>query len=207
MKPGLTEIICVIDKSGSMESKLEDAIGGFNGFLAEQQREEGEALMTLTLFDTDYNIIHDGVPVADVPRLTADTYRPGGMTALLDALGRTIDKVADRIHDAPGDERPERVVVVVITDGLENSSREYRRDQVAERIVRRRDEDGWEFVFLGADLESIREAQSMGIEHTSVGTTTGADLSKSYTTVSRIVSLVRRGHDLDDDDSWKKKPN
>ena len=206
MKQGLSEIIFVIDKSGSMGTKKEDAIGGFNQCLEDQRKEDGEARVTVTLFDTDYNVIHDGMPINDVPLLTMDTYRPGGNTALLDAMGTTIDRVGDRLHATPEEERPEHVIMVIITDGQENSSKEYTsKAQIAEKIRVQQDTYKWTFLFLGADMDAINEAQAMGIGHTAMGTQTGAQVKAAFGMVSRAVSCVRGGGKASS--SWSDKVN
>jgi uncharacterized protein YegL len=162
-KQGLTEIVCIIDKSGSMDSVRDDSIGGFNTFLKGQRELPGEALFTLTLFDTDYTVIHNGVPIAEVPELTSDTYIPGGMTALLDAMGRTIDKVGQRLAETDEDDRPENVIVAILTDGQENSSTEYTRDQVMASVKQQQDEWSWEFMYLGANQDAVYEGGRLGI--------------------------------------------
>jgi len=208
MKKGLTEIIFVIDKSGSMESKKEDAMGGFNRTLDEQRKEDGEVVVTVTLFDTGYSIVHDGVPIDNVPLLTHNTYKPGGMTALLDAMGRTIDKVGERLAETAEDQRPEHVVMVIITDGLENASQEYTKKQVAERVERQQNEYKWTFLFLGADMAAIAEAQSMGIGHSIQGTQTGQQIQRSFGLVSQAICCVRKGEGVSDAwSSTSKTPN
>lgn len=163
-KKDLTEIIVVMDKSGSMDSIRNDAMGAFNTFLDEQKKVPGSAVFTLTLFDTTYTMVHKRKAIKEVPQLTYDTYVPGGMTALLDAVGRTIDEVGKRLADTADDERPERVVMAIITDGQENSSREYKRQQIMERIQHQTDTYKWVFVFLAAGKEAFAEAQSIGIQ-------------------------------------------
>ena len=133
-REGLTEIVCIIDKSGSMEAVKEDAIGGFNRFLKEQQELPGESLFTLVLFDTEYRRVTDGRPIREVNTLNRKTYSPGGMTALLDAVGITVDRVARRIEKTPPSDKPEKVIVAVLTDGLENSSVEYSAGQIFDKI-------------------------------------------------------------------------
>lgn len=162
-KTGLTEIICVVDRSGSMGSIKGDAIGSFNIFLEQQKKVPGEAVFSLTLFNTVYDVRHSGIPIKDVPALTDQTYVPGGLTALLDAVGKTIDEVGDRLAKTDEAARPERVVFVILTDGQENSSREYKRDQVMQRIQHQTDVYKWEFVFLAAGKQAFTEAQSLGI--------------------------------------------
>ena len=134
MKKGLTEIVVVIDKSGSMGAETEEVITGYNQFLDEQRKLPGEARVTLTLFDTAYNILYTRADLRDAMKLTNDTYRTGGMTALLDAVGRTIHEVGTKLAEEAEENRPEKVIFLVITDGHENSSREYTLAKLKESI-------------------------------------------------------------------------
>jgi len=134
MKQDSTFMAIVLDRSGSMSSVRDDAIGGFKTFLAEHQKLPGEALLTLVQFNDGYEVVHDGVLVAVVPPLTPETYVPGGNTALLDAMGRTIDSVGAKLQSMPEGERPGKVIVVVISDGQENASREYTAQHVKSMI-------------------------------------------------------------------------
>jgi len=163
MKDNLTEIICVVDKSGSMELRTNDVIGGFNQFLKDQKGFPGEATLTLTLFDTAYKIVHNGTPLAAVPQLTKKTYMPGGMTALLDAVGKTIDEVGHRLHNTQEADRPGKILFLIITDGEENSSREYRLDQIREKIKHQQEAYKWDFVFLGANQDAFAGADNLNI--------------------------------------------
>lgn len=174
MKAGLTEIVCVVDKSGSMSSVRNDAVGAFNTFLDEQKKLPGTAKLTLTLFDTDYRIVHDGVDIQKVPNLDDKSYVPGGSTALLDAAGRTIDKVGERLVNTPEAERPEKVIMVILTDGEENSSKEYSREQLMAKINHQRDTYKWEFIFLAANQDAIQAGQGIGIQHNINYCSTGA---------------------------------
>ena len=134
MKEGLTEIISIVDRSGSMQSILDDAIGGFNTFLAAQQRQPGEAKLSLILFDHEYQVVHQAVDIQQVEPLNQDTYVPRGSTALLDAVGKTIDAVGERLAATAESERPSQVIVSILTDGYENASQTYSKPKVAEMI-------------------------------------------------------------------------
>ena len=153
------EIVCVLDRSGSMESIRADAVGGFNAFLDAQRAVPGEARLTLVLFDHEYALALDAVPLADVPPLTEETYVPRGTTALLDAVGRTLDAVHARRDGAGGDGA---VLVCVLTDGLENASSDYTRSRV-QALVQARQADGWAFQFLAANVDAFAEAGGIGI--------------------------------------------
>ena len=134
MKERLTEIISIVDRSGSMQSILDDAIGGFNTFLAAQQRQPGQAKLSLILFDNEYQVVHQAVDIQQVEPLNQDTYVPRGSTALLDAVGKTIDAVGERLAATPESERPSQVIVSILTDGYENASQTYSKPKVAEMI-------------------------------------------------------------------------
>ena len=159
---GPVEIACVVDRSGSMDAVRTDAIGGFNSFLRQQQALPGEARLSLVLFNHGYERVHDRRPLAEVPPLDEATYVPGGTTALLDAVGRTLHDLGNRIEAAPPAERPEKVIVAILTDGLENASRDYTYERVAGAIEDRQ-AAGWEFVFLAANQDAIASAARVGI--------------------------------------------
>lgn len=160
--PG-TLIVVVLDRSGSMETIRDDTIGGLNAFLAEQQKVPGECAFTLTQFDTQYEIVHQNVPLGSVPPLTRDTFVPRGSTALLDAIGRTINAVDAEITSLPKNQRPGRIYFVISTDGMENASREFTRDKVFEMIKKQKEEHHWDFVFLAANQDAIQSASTYGI--------------------------------------------
>ena len=164
MKTDYTHISVILDRSGSMESIRDDTIGGFNSFLRDQKSHPGTATLTLVQFDTQdpYELIHRFKPIQVVPELDRKTYVPRASTPLLDALGRGINDLERSLTEIGDDERPSRVVFVVITDGQENSSREFRRDQIIKMIKERTDADNWQFVFLSADLKAIDDAKSYG---------------------------------------------
>ena len=163
MNTDLTEIACVIDRSGSMETVASDAIGGFNSFLKAQQELPGEARLTLVLFDDKYDLVHDAVPIGGASPLTSKSYVPGGTTALLDAVGRTVDAIGARLARMPEPERPGKVIVVILTDGHENASRTYTYERVAEMIKHQQEVYGWEFVFLAANQDAIASAGRLSI--------------------------------------------
>lgn len=165
MKPDYTHITVILDRTGSMDSIRDDTIGGFNTFLAEQKKEPGQATLTLVQFDTQdpYEVIHKVKPIQEVPELTRATYVPRASTPLLDALGRGINDLEKCLADLKEDDRPSKVVFAVVTDGQENSSREFRKDQVEKMIKEKTEKSDWQFVFLSADLAAIGDARSVGI--------------------------------------------
>lgn len=158
-----THITFVLDSSGSMEAIEADTRGGFNAFLSDQRDEEGEATVTLYDFNTTVDQIYEGYPIEDAPELDAESYTPGGRTALHDAITRAVDETAKEITDVEPAEQPDNVVVVVLTDGKENAS-ETSQDAVRGRIEHRQDADDWEFMFIGANQDAVLTAEGMGID-------------------------------------------
>lgn len=154
--PDAVEIVCVLDRSGSMSGRVSDTINGFNSFLYSQQTEPGEAALTLVLFDDRYEVVYDRVPIRRVPMLDGATYWTRGSTALLDAVGKAIGVVRGRAGEG------KRVMVLILTDGLENASREWTGEGV-KRLVEQRKAAGWKFVFLGADVDAFAAARIVGL--------------------------------------------
>lgn len=177
-KENLTSINVIIDRSGSMSGLASDTIGGFNGFVAEQKLIPGEVLFTLCTFSSNYTLVHDSVPLASVPDLDATTYSPSGGTALLDAMGETMDKVGAKLAAMPESDRPAKVLFLIITDGQENSSCKYSASQIKNMVEHQKSKYNWEFVFMGANIDAITEGEALGIstqntlnyDATSVGT-------------------------------------
>jgi len=164
MKKDYTHITVVLDRTGSMESIRDDTIGGFNAFLNKQKTEPGTATMTLVQFDSQdpYEIVHRFKPIAEVTELTRESYVPRASTPLLDAIGRAINDLEHSLTELKADDRPAKVVMVVVTDGQENSSREFRKDQIEKMIKEKTEKNDWQFVFLSADLAAIGDAKAVG---------------------------------------------
>jgi hypothetical protein len=161
MNPNLTEIAYILDRSGSMEPMQEPAVSAFNAFVKAQLDVPGDARLTLVQFDDAYEVPIAARPVQDVPQLTAATYTPRGMTALLDAIGRTIKDIDRRLSTLPDPEKPGKVIFAIFTDGQENASSEYSPKHVGDLIRLYRDEKGWEFLFLAANQDAIASAGAM----------------------------------------------
>jgi uncharacterized protein YegL len=159
-----TDVTVILDRSGSMESIATDVIGAFNTFIAEQQREPGECRLSLVQFNDEYEVAYADVPMADAPRLTPETFLPRGTTALLDAVGRTIDTTGRRLAALAEEVRPGRVLVAIITDGLENASTDYTRAKVLALIERQQTEYHWSFLFLAANQDAIKEGTALGVK-------------------------------------------
>lgn len=203
-----TEIIVVMDKSGSMNGRRTDAIGGFNTFLADQQKEPGEANLTLVLFDTTYDIPVSGLPIKNVAPLTEETYIPGGGTALLDALARAITETGNRLVNLLEDDRPDKVICVVITDGQENSSVEHTKEQVAKMVTHQEEKYDWAFMYLGTGVDAFHEAQAMGIKGSMTSAFAGDSVGtrSAYAGTSKGVSGYRSGGKSGlDKSNWKDK--
>ena len=158
-----TEMVFILDRSGSMSGLEKDTIGGYNGLLNKQRAEPGKAVVTTVLFDDKYDMPYDAVDIEKIPDMTDKVYFARGMTALLDAIGKTVTSVKARQAALPKEERPDKTVVVIITDGEENASREYNGKSVR-ALVEERKAEGWEFLFLGANIDAIATANNFGID-------------------------------------------
>lgn len=185
MRENLTEIVFVLDHSGSMSGLAADTIGGFNELIEKQKKIEGDAYVTTVLFDHEYEVLHDHVALKDVAPLTDKEYFARGSTALLDAVGRTIDSVGVRLAATPEEERPAHVVFVITTDGMENSSREYTAQRVRGMIEHQQQKYSWQFVFLGANMDAVSEARNLGIS-----AKYAADFTPSHSGVRKMYSMA-----------------
>ncbi len=161
MRNDLTELVLIIDRSGSMQSCQAEAQAGINTFIDEQKKQPGEARLTLVQFDDRYEFVHKGVNIKDVP---AYELSPRGMTALNDAIGKAINETGARLAALPESERPGLVTVLIVTDGLENSSQEFKAYQIKSMIDHQRDKYKWKFNFLGADENTVTQAAALGIQ-------------------------------------------
>ena len=163
MKKNLTELVFILDRSGSMSGLEADTIGGFNALIEKQKKEAGEALVSTVLFDNDSQVIHDRVPLDRVPALTEREYFVRGCTALLDAVGGAIHHIGNVHKYARAEDRPEHTLFVITTDGMENASHCYSAQQVKQMIERQKTRYGWEFIFLGANMDAVETAEHFGI--------------------------------------------
>jgi len=171
MKKGLTELVFILDKSGSMAGLESDTIGGYNSMLEKQKAVDGECIISTVLFDHSYVLLHDRIDIRAVSPITENEYAVGGSTALLDAIGRTIHKIARAQKYTADDYRAEKVMFVIITDGMENASREYSPETIRGLIEMEKTKYGWEFIFMGANIDAVQTAGRYGI---------GADRAVDY---------------------------
>lgn len=185
MRENLTEMVFVLDRSGSMSGLAADTIGGFNELIEKQKKIEGCAYVTTVLFDHEYEVLHDHVALEEVAPLTDKEYFARGSTALLDAVGRTIDAVGARLVATAEEERPAHVVFVITTDGMENSSREYTAKRVRGMIEHQQQKYSWQFVFLGANMDAVSEARNLGIS-----AKYAADFTPSHSGVRKMYSMA-----------------
>lgn len=187
-----TEIIFVIDASGSMAHLTSDTIGGFNGFITSQKELEGKATLTTVLFNSSWRMLHDGIDIHEVNPMTTSEYSVGGMTAMLDAIGEVINRVQDK-HDELGSEKPEEVLFVITTDGEENSSKQFTKSQIKKMIKHQTNGHGWKFMFLGANMDAVKEAASIGISsnYATSYTYTAQGVNAVYDTMSCVTSSLR----------------
>ena len=189
MRTDLTDITMVIDRSGSMESIKSDAEGGINSFIDQQKQEPGEALLTLVQFDTDYEFVHSGVPVKQIP---AFTLVPRGSTALLDAVGRAINETGARLAAMAESQRPALVVFVIVTDGAENSSREFTRDQIRTMVEHQQSAYKWQFTFLAANQDAFAAGGSMGIAQDGIAAYSMGKVRGSWDAAAKKMSRMRK---------------
>ena len=199
------EIVYILDKSGSMFGYTTDTIGGFNSSLHKQKEDVESGVITTVLFDTRHYTLHDRLPLNEVPDITEKEYQPGGSTALLDTLGDTISHIEKIHHYIRKEDVPEQTIFVIITDGLENASREYSLQQVRS-MIEKKQKEGWEFVFLGANIDAIETAEAYGIDK-SRAVNYHADregTEQVYEAVNCATRIVRERRRLSEDSSWRK---
>ena len=194
MKKNLTEMVFILDRSGSMSGLEKDTIGGFNSLINKQKQEEGLAYVTTVLFDTRIQRLHDRVKLENVPVLTEKDYVPGGCTALLDAVGETIRHIAHIHKYSRPEDVPEKTIVVITTDGMENSSRRYSREQVKKLIEHEQEKYGWEFIFMGVNIDAAETAESIGIsEERAANFIADTDgINMFYMAIDEVVCTARR---------------
>ena len=205
MKKNLTEIVFILDRSGSMSGLEGDTIGGFNTLIRKQRTEEGEALISTVLFDNFSEVIHDRIPLDQVPEMTGKEYYVRGCTALLDAVGGAVHHIGNVHKYAREEDRPERTLFVSTTDGMENARRHYTYDRVRQMIERQKEKYGWEFLFLGANIDAAKEAVRFGI-HADRAVNYHCDregTALNYEVVAETICDVRAARPIQA--GWKKR--
>lgn len=197
-----TELVFILDKSGSMSGLEKDTIGGYNAMLHKQQVEEGEALVTTVLFNDQYDLLHDAVQLQEVEKLTEADYQVGGMTALLDAIGHTIQQVARR---QIVDEVENKVLFVITTDGMENSSKEFTAEKVKKMIAQQKEHAQWEFIFLGANIDAVSEAEKFGINQQFAVNyhADEAGVQTNFDAIHEVAASFRKGEAVKE--TWKER--
>ena len=193
MRKGLTEIVFILDRSGSMSGLEKDTIGGFNSLIERQKKEEGEAYISTVLFDNETQVLHDRVPLDKVRPMTEEEYFVGGCTALLDAVGGAIHHIGNVHKYAREEDRPEKTLFVITTDGQENASTQYTYDKVKKLVERQKERFGWEFLFLGANIDAAKEAGRFGIQEdrTANYVCDAQGTEVNYRALNKAISRVR----------------
>ena len=205
MKKNLTEIVFILDRSGSMAGLEDDTIGGFNAMIEKQKREPGEAYVSTILFDNHTEVIHDRVDIQKIQPMTRKEYYVRGCTALLDAVGKAIHHIGNVHKYAREEDRPEKTLFIITTDGMENASREYTYDRLKTMIERQKEKYGWEFLFLGANIDAISTAHRFGIDEDRAVDyhCDSAGTALNYEVVSEAIRTVRACAPLSRD--WKAR--
>ena len=201
----MTELVFILDRSGSMAGLEKDTIGGFNSLIEKQRKEPGNAVVSTVLFDNKSEVIHDLVPLESIPPMTDKEYYVRGCTALLDAVGGAIHHIGNVHKYARREDVPDKTLFVITTDGMENASRRYDYERVRKMIQRQKERYGWEFIFLGANIDATAEAKRFGIapERAANYHCDEAGTALNYEVISDVVCAVRMGVDIDED--WKAR--
>ena len=204
MKNNITELVFILDRSGSMSGLEADTIGGFNSFVEKQKKEDGKCYVSTVLFDNESVVIHDRKELSEISPMTDRDYVVRGSTALLDAMGDAIHHIGNIHKYAREEDVPEHTVFVITTDGMENSSRRYTAEMIKEKIKRQKEKYGWEFIFLGANIDAVETAKRYGISEDRAATYRADSYGtrENFDTVSCVVSAVRGSRPIAAD--WKK---
>ena len=212
MKKNLTEMVFIIDRSGSMEGLESDTIGGFNSMIEKQKRTDGEAYVSTVLFSNESEVIHDRIALENVPKMTKDDYTVGGCTALIDAIGGAVKHISNIHKYVREEDVPEHTIFVITTDGLENASRKYSSREV-KKMIESKKEEGWEFIFIGANIDAVETAKSFGISEDRAVNYNADEMGTQvlFRNISNAVAGVRESRPLEPDwareitDDYKKR--
>ena len=201
----MTELVFILDRSGSMAGLEKDTIGGFNSLIEKQRKEPGNAVVSTVLFDHESEVIHDRLPLEDIPPMTDKEYCVRGCTALLDAVGGAIHHIGNVHKYARREDVPDKTLFIITTDGMENASRHYTYDKIHAMIKRQQEKFGWEFIFLGANIDAAAEAKRFGIDESRAANyhCDEEGTALNYEVLSDVVCAVRMGAEIDDD--WKAR--
>ncbi len=201
MKKNLTELVFILDRSGSMSGLESDTIGGFNSMIEKQKKQDGECIVSTVLFDDESRVIHDRVSLDNIKPMTEDDYFVGGCTALIDAIGGAIHHIGNVHKYAREEDVPENTIFIITTDGQENASHRYSSNKVKQMIERQKEKYGWEFLFIGANIDAVETAKRYGIDRNrAVNYNADAQgTSVLYETVSKAVCNVRASKCMADD--------
>ncbi len=193
MKEDFTHISVILDRSGSMETIKNDTIGGFNTFVSEQKKDPGVTTLSLYQFDDKYDVVFENKDIKEVKDLTAETFVPRGSTALYDAIGRTVIATGSYLAAIKEEDRPSKVICVVITDGGENSSREFRYSQIKDMITEQQTKYSWKFIFIGSDIDAMEVADSLGVfkGNTLNFSNNSKGTKEMYSSLSRGITLMK----------------
>ena len=194
MKNNITEIVFILDRSGSMSGFEADTIGGFNATIENQKEQDGKVYVSTVLFDNISEVIHDRIDINEIQRMTPRDYQVGGCTALLDAIGGAIHHIGNIHKYARPEDIPEHTIFIITTDGMENASHRYSKDRIKEMIKRQTEKYGWEFIFLAANIDAVETAENIGIrkERAANYHQTKDGVYRSYCAMSEAISTVRR---------------
>ena len=205
MKKGFTEIVFILDRSGSMAGLESDTIGGYNAMIEKQKKEEGEACISTILFDDKSEVLHNRIALEEMKPMTDKEYYVRGCTALLDAVGGAIHHISQIYQNEKKKNRPEHTIFIITTDGLENASREYSYDRVKKMIDKKKKKHGWEFLFLGANMDAVAEAGKLGIhaDHTTNFVCDEMGTAITYRAMGKAVSAIRCANPLTSE--WKEE--
>lgn len=207
MKNGITEMVFILDRSGSMGGLESDTIGGFNAMIEKQKKQEGKAYVTTVLFDHEIKVLHDRVDLSEIQPMTDKDYTVRGTTALIDAIGMTIGRIKEQHKELSEDEVPEHTIFVITTDGMENASKEYSSKDVKKMIEHQKKKHNWEFLFIGANIDAVETAKHFGIDKNRAVNYKADSKGTSvlYSAVSSVVGSVRKSIVIED--TWSQEIN